>query len=73
MAFDLGRKCHPQHAPRLLSFPPGFDFLDLEARQRHQERRVQVSPHGIAVEVSHGVFSMRPAKAVRGLSRSAST
>src|SRR4051794_17338492 len=63
MAFDLGRKCRPQHAPGFVSFLPGRDFLDVEARQRHQERRVEIGPHGIASEEerwrgSHGVFSV---------------
>jgi hypothetical protein len=35
MAFDLGRKYHPQHAPGFFSFLPRRDLLDVEARQRY--------------------------------------
>jgi hypothetical protein len=48
---DLGRKLSPQHAPGFSFFLPGRDLLDVEARHRHQERRVQIGPHSVAIEV----------------------
>jgi hypothetical protein len=64
---ECGGEFRPQSAPNLSVFLPGRDFLDRKTGQRHQEWRVQISPHGIAVEVGaideHG---LKPPQEVGG-------
>jgi hypothetical protein len=51
VAGDRSEESYPQHPPGLTFFTPGRNFVNLKTRHRHQERRVQISPHGVATEV----------------------
>ena len=42
---------HPQAAPALRTFLPGRDLRDFEAGHHHEERRREIGPHRIPVEV----------------------
>jgi hypothetical protein len=51
MAMDGVREAHAQAAPLLVPLGQRGDLCDPESRQGHEEGRIQIGPHGIAVEI----------------------